>query len=218
MTGNKELIVGVLFERVRSHFVGVYRAVSPVVGVALMVIIVVMLAATTAGFALTFEDTLESPDIGTPEATDGSVNAWSDDDLLAPENATAGAEDVRYKVVFEVEADDSVSENSEDLSNIDVVVDTGDDMFTGVDDADFERLEVNGVELDVSAEDISWSADSGGSELNVEFSDVEYDPEEGDKVVLVFGGVDNPEDPGTYDVDVELNGDDSRAAELEIVE
>lgn len=209
--------MGVLYRRVRSHFAGVYRAISPVVGVALMVVVVVMLAATTAGFALTFEENLEEPDIGTPEATDGSVNAWSNDDLLAPENATAGAEDVRYKVVFEVDANDSVSENSEYLSNIDVVVDTGDDMFTGVGDADFERLEVNGDELEASTEDISWSADGGGSELNIEFSDIEYDPEEGDKVVLVFGGVDNPEDPGTYAVDVELNGDDSRAAELEIV-
>lgn len=198
---------------------GVYRAVSPVVGVVMMVVVVILLASTTAGFALTFDEQLRGPSIGTADGTDvGDVNPWSEDNLLAPKNATAGAEDVRYRLLFDIEAGDSVSEDSEYLVNIDVVVDTGDDMFTEVGAADFEKLAVNGEELEASPEDISWDSDSNGTELNIEFDDVEYDPSEGDEVVLIFGGVDNPEEPGTYAIDVELNGDDRKPGELEIVE
>lgn len=211
--------MGRLRNRVPERFVGVYRAVSPVVGVALMVVVVVLLASVTAGFALTFDEELQEPGIRTADGTDvGDVNPWSEDDLLAPKNATAGAEDVRYRLLFEVKPGDNVSDDDVDLVNIDVAVDTGDDMFTEVGSADFEKLEVNGETLEASAEDITWDSASGGSELAIEFTDMEYDPSAGDEVVLVFGGVDNPEEPGTYAIDVELNGDDRKSGQLEIVQ
>ncbi|WP_223174391.1 type IV pilin [Halorubrum xinjiangense] len=195
------------------------RAVSPVIGVVLMVVIVVVLAGTVAGFVLSFDDRLEEPDLDVDENTpDSAGNPWGEDELLAPEDATAGAEGVRYRLLFEVKSEDSVSEDSEELSNIDVVVTDGGDMFTNVAAGDFERLEINGEEQDVSESEITWDSDSGGAELNIEMDGVVYDPTEGDEVTLIFSGVDNPDDPGNYDVDVELNGDDRKEGDLEIVD
>lgn len=184
-----------------------------------MVVIVVVLAGTVAGLVLSFDDRLEEPDIGAGENSPGSSgNPWGEDELLAPEDATPGAEDVRYRLLFEVRSGDSVSEDSEELNNIDVVVTDGDDMFTNVAAGDFERLEINGEERTVSESEITWDSDSGGAELNIEFDGVAYDPTAGDEVTLIFAGVDNPDDPGNYDVDVELNGDDKKDGDLEIVD
>lgn len=181
-----------------------------------MVAIVVVLSATVAGFVLSFDERLNEPEIDVDEDDPG--NPWGEDELFSPEDATAGAEDVRYRLLFEVKSGDSISEESEELSNIDVVVNTGDDMFTGVAAGDFESLEINGEEQDIDESDLTWDSDSGGAELNIELDGVEYDPAEGDEVALIFAGVDNPEDSGNYDVDVELNGDDKKDGELEIVD
>ena len=179
-----------------------------------MIVIVIVLAATVGGIVLSFDDRLEEPEIGVDEAG----NPWEEGELLSPEDTTAGAEDVRYRLLFEVKPEDSISEESEELSNIDVVVDTGDDMFTGVAAGDFESLEINREEQDVDESDLTWDSDSGGAELNIELDGVEYDPANGDEVALIFDGVNNPEDPGNYDIDVELNGDDKKDGELEIVD
>lgn len=203
--------------RTPSYLLRAWRAVSPVVGVTLMVVIVILLSSIVAGFALSFDDKLDEPDLQQTD-TDDELNPWADDALLAPKDPVAGAEDVEYRLLFEIESSDSLSEDSEELSNIDVVVSTSDDMFTGVGEADLERLEINGAEQDVDASDITWDSDSGGAELNIETDGFSYDPSEGDEMVLVFGGVDNPESPGTYDVDVELNGDDQKDGEIEIVD
>lgn len=183
-----------------------------------MITVVVLLSSVVAGAALSFDDKLEDPELKEGADQEGDLNPWSDDSLFAPRNSVAGAEDVQYRVLFVIESDDDVSEDSEELGSIGVVVDTADDMFTGVGEADFEKIEVNGTELDVDPEDIEWGSDSGGSELNVDLDGVDYDPSSGDEFVLVFGGVDNPTSPGEYEVDVKLNGDDGRDGELEIVD
>lgn len=185
----------------------------------MIVAIVVVLAGTVAGLVLSFDDRLEEPDLRVDEnGPASSGNPWGEDELLAPEDATAGVEDVRYRLLFEVKSADSVSEDSEGLSNIDVVVTDGSDMFTGVEASDFESLEINGEEQSVSESEITWDSDSGGAELNIELDGVEYDPAEGDEVALIFAGVNNPDDPGNYNVDVELNGDDKKDGDLEIVD
>lgn len=184
-----------------------------------MVAIVVVLAGTVAGLVLSFDDRLEEPDLGVDEnSSSSSGNPWGEDELLAPEDATAGVEDVRYRLLFEVKSGDSVSEDSEELSNIDVVVTDGGDMFTSVAASDLESLEINGEEQNVSESDITWDSDSDGAELNIEFDGVVYDPEAGDEITLIFAGVDNPDDPGSYTVDVTLNGDDKKDGDLEIVD
>lgn len=184
-----------------------------------MVAIVVVLAGTVAGLVLSFDDRLEEPDLGVDENSSGSSgNPWGEDELLAPEDATAGVEDVRYRLLFEVKSGDGVSEDSEELSNIDVVVTDGGDMFTSVAASDLESLEINGEEQKVSENDITWDSDSDGAELNIELDGVVYDPEAGDEVTLIFAGVNNPDDPGNYTVDVALNGDDKKDGDLEIVD
>lgn len=184
-----------------------------------MVVIVVVLAGTVAGLVLSFDDRLEEPDLGEDEYSSGSSgNPWGADELLAPEDATAGAENVRYRLLFEVKSGDSVSEDSEELSNIDVVVTDGGDMFSNVAASDLESLAIDSEEQDVSESDITWDSDSGGAELNIELDDVAYDPEAGDEVTLTFAGVDNPDDPGNYNVDLELNGDDKKDGNLEIID
>ena len=189
------------------------------VGVVLMVAIVVVLAGTVAGLVLSFDNRLEEPDIGVEEnSPSSSGNPWGEDELLAPEDATAGAEGVRYRLLFEVKPEDSVSEDSEELSNVDVVVTDGGDMFTNVAAGNFERLDINGEEQDISESEITWDSDSGGAELNIELDGVAYDPTEGDEVTLIFSGVDNPDDPGSYRVDLELNGDDKKDGSLQIVD
>lgn len=188
-----------------------------------MVAIVVMLSGVIAGFILTFDDELNDPNLepNQGEGEDGDeegLNPWSDDGLFAPEDPAAGEDDVRYRLQFDIQSSDSVSEDSEELGNIDVIVSTGDDMFTDVAEADFERLEIDGVDQNLDPSDVTWAADSGGSELNIEFDGYNYDPSAGEEVTLIFGGVDNPDSSGTYNVDAELNGDDQKTGELEIVD
>lgn len=190
------------------------RATSPIIGVVLMIVVVVLLSSVIAGVLLTVDDLEE------PRYEDEEENPWSDDSLLGPEDPTAGATDVRYRVYFEIEDTDMEGDS---LNDVRVFVDTGDDMFSGTDRSDLETFEVemvDGTETEISDDVTDWETDQGGSELNIELAGDEYeDPSVGDVIVVVFGGVDNPDDPGTYDVEVELNGDeDLQDAELAIVE
>lgn len=190
------------------------RAVSPVVGVALMIVLVVLLASIVAGLLLTFDD-LEAP-----EFEDEQDHPWSDDTILGPENPTAGATDVRYRVYFEIADPDM---DGDALDQVRVYVDTGDDMFSGTGESDLDTFEVetvDGTEMEIDDDVDGWEIDEGGSELVIELDGSGHEnPSVGDVIVVVFGGVDNPDDPGTYDVAVELNGDeDEQDGELEIVE
>jgi len=192
------------------------RAVSPVVGVALMVVLVVVLSSAMAGLVLTYTDAPETPSFE-EEVQD---SPWDDDPLLGPEDATAGATDIRYRVYFEI-TDTNMEGDS--LNGVRIFVNTTDDMFSGTSQDDLETLEVektDGTELDIKSDVDGWSTSNDGSQLDIGLSGSEYpNPSVGDTIIIIFDGVDNPADPGTYDVEVELNGDeDLQEGELEIVE
>lgn len=180
-----------------------------------MIVIVVLLSSVIAGVLLTFDD-LEEPEL---EGERGE-HPWSEDSLLGPEDLTAGATDVRYRVYFEI-VDPEMEGDS--LNEVEIFVYTDDDMFSGTDRPDLETFEVetdDGIEKEISDDVDSWEVGEGGSELVIGLEgDGHEEPSVGDVIVIVFDGVDNPADPGTYDVDVELNGDeDEQRGELEIVE
>jgi hypothetical protein len=203
---------------------GVHRAVSPVVGVAL-------LASVLAGSLVALDDSLESPGYGDgpdddesggdeQDADDPVQNPWSGNPLLGPEDPTAGATDVRYRVYFEIADQNMVGDS---LNEVRISVTTGDDMFSGTDATDLETFTVettDGTEKEISDDVNSWQTGNDGSELVIGLQgNGHVDPSIGDVIVIVFGGVDNPEAPGIYDVTAELNGgEDGQAGELEIVE
>lgn len=206
-----------LFSRsVTDRLTEIRRAVSPVVGVALMIVMVITLAAVVTTMALSFGDDLEEPEF--------EQNPWADDDaLLAPEDPTPGAEDVRYRVLFEIQ-DSDVPDDGE-LSDVEVFVDVEDDIF---DDTELESLETFDVEtIDGDTIDLTagnnvddWELDDGETVIEMELGgDVGYDPQIGDLLVIIFGDVNNPDNAGTYEVEVDLNGDEeTQTGELEIIE
>lgn len=203
------------------------RAISSVVGVTLMVIIVVMLASVMTGMVLTFGDELEEPELTNSTNSAEALNPWDDEDaLLAPEDPAAGAEDVRYRVIFQIQSSDSDIEG-DSLNELRVEVSGVDEsMFSGVAESDVETFEVEktdgtvlDIQNDVETED-NWALQEGGSELEMTLGGSAYtNPEVGDVITVIFGNVDNPSDPGTYDITVTLNQDEADASgTLEIVE
>lgn len=194
----------------------VERAVSAVVGVAVMLVIVVVVSSVIAGFVLSYDDSLNDPDIDSE-----NVNPWGDDDaLLAPEDATAGAVDVRYRVLIEIKDSDM---NGDSLNELEVSVVTNDQMFQGTGPPDIEQFEVertDGTVMDIESDVNGWDIRNGGSELEIQLTGSEYpNPSTGDVITVIFDGVDNPSSSGTYDLTVTLNQDeDEQDGELEIIE
>lgn len=197
------------------------RALSSVVGVTLVIVIVLLLASVFAGLVLSFGDRLQEPEL----QENGSLNPWADgESLLAPETPTAGAEDVRYRVLFEIQDTDMEGDS---LNEVRISVNgVSESMFSGVRDEDIETFEVeqtDGTVLDILSDvedESNWAFQEGGSEVEITLSGSGYpNPSTGDVITIIFDGVDNPNDPGTYDVSVTLNQDeDEESGTLEIVE
>lgn len=199
-------------------------------GVTLMIVIVILLSSVMAGMVLTFGGGLEEPEF-LNNTTDSSVplNPWdSKDELLSPKNPVAGAEDVRYRVVFDIQENtggDSNDAVGNSLNGVRIIVDNVDrSMFSGVSKPDVETFEVqreNGTttefKSDVQDED-NWEFDNDNNELKMTLTG-NYDIKAGDEITIIIADVDNPSDPGTYDVTVQLNnGEDQESGKLEIIE
>lgn len=198
------------------------RAVSSVVGVAMMIVIVVLVASLIAGVVITFGDGLNEPKFETDET---SVNPWShSDSILVPKNPTAGAEDVRYRVEFKIMDPDM---NNESLNDIEISVsDVDNNMFSGVSDSEIQRFDVQTTDADVInledaiEDDDEWDLDKSDNELEIEMSGSNYpNPSTGDVITIIYDGVDNPNDPGTYNISVQMNeGEDEQHGELRIID
>lgn len=189
------------------------------IGVAMMIVLVVLLASTISGFLLTFDDSLNAPELEGEESSEDLDGPWSDDPLLGPEDPTAAATDVRYRVYFEIE---DTNMEGETLSDVKINVTTDDDMFSGTNQSNLETFRVeteDGTEIDVIDDVDDWASEDE-TKLEMEVGGDEYQNASlGDTIIIVFDGVDNPPDPGTYDVEVTLNeGGDVQEGELEIVE
>lgn len=185
---------------------------SPVVGVILMIVVTILLASVIAAMAISFDDRMTAPDWRA-----GEENPWAEDPLVGPEDPTAGAEDVRYRVYFELEEDP----DGAPLNTLTISVDAGDDMFSGTTDSDLEQFDIIRTNGSVSSpEEVhQWQADE--TELDIVIpgeGPTLFD--EGEVVEIVFGGVDNPAEPGTYDVTVSLNQANitEQRGDLEIVD
>lgn len=189
-----------------------YRAVSPVIGVVLMIVLTIVLAAMLATVALSFEDRLVAPQWNTD-----ADNPWAENPLFGPENPIAGAEDVRYRVYFEVEENATAGP----LNTITISVDTDeDDMFTGTTGESLETFDVirtNGTVVDLTPSE-KWTASENTLTIKPEKGKTDVG-EAGEVVEIIFGGVDNPADPGIYEVTVSIDQGNvaDQQGELEII-
>lgn len=185
------------------------RAISPVVGTVLMVVITILLASTLT-FVVQFdtndeiaEDVAEG-DLGT--ATEEGVSLQND--LVVAENTTPGASGVVHSTVLEV--DEAAGTTLDELivdypkEEVDLSTTQHEDVLTiGIDtdaDGSFERT--------FDADDVSGvGTNDDDSRLTVTF-DTGYTLSAGDRVTLRYDGADNPESAGEYNVTVTLNDPD----------
>jgi len=195
---------------------GTRRAVSAVIGVVLLVALVIILSSMIAGFALTLDAPAE-PAFTTPNASAGT-NPFSDiDELLAPEDPSAGATDVRYAMRFEISDGSDAIGNSLNEIRIEVA-DADEGLFDDVGEATLEEFSidpVDGSERSITDDVDGVSVENDGTALVVGLGG-NYDTGNGDVVFLIFDGVDNPTDPDTYDVSVTLNDEATQDGALEI--
>jgi len=189
----------------------VQQAVSPVVGVVLVVALTLLLASVvTAGLASLAQDRREkAEEIGIETATG---NPWigSPSGLVQLSDDRAGASDVRYRMNFTIEPGSDTVGNS--LNSVELEVRTGSpDMFSGTSEADLQKAAIDegsdGTIDRIITDDVNgWKVSDGGSTVKIEFSGA-YVAEASDSIIVVFGDVDNPNSPGTYDLAAQTSGD-----------
>ena len=185
------------------------RSVSPVIGVVLMIVITILLASVVAVAVMSFDGQLNEPDWG-----ERNENPWAQDPLLGPEDPTAGAQDVRYRIYLEF-GDDSPNDV---LNHVNVSVDAeGDDLFSGIETADVETFQIireNGSTVGLDGVD---TLDGSETEIRLSKPGRNFeDFQENDALEIIFGGVDNPIEPGSYEVTVDMTPGGIQEGELEI--
>jgi flagellin-like protein len=195
------------------------RAISPVLGVLLMVALTLVLASVFASGALTAgeglgekRDQFDETVARTPVST-ATGNPWAGDrgDLIRPANTQAGATDVEYRVNFTIEPGSDTIGNS--LNSVYIEVTTGSPpMFANTAREDLQRVVVDegsdGTVDQVITGDVNgWTVQNGGTALKIEFTGAAYTPQADDSIVVEFDGVDNPDTAGSYDLRAQTSGD-----------
>lgn len=188
------------------------RATSPVVATVMMVVLVLLLASMiVVGLSAYGEFGSEEATIERIGEQTATGNPWggSLSELIQVDDDEAGASDVRVRISFPIQADSDTDGNS--LNSVEADVQTGSpDMFSKTDEADLESAVVDtdgGSEVDLEDDLDGWTVSEGGSRVKIEFSGSAYTADTGDTIVIVFGNVENPPDPGTYDVRIQTSGD-----------
>lgn len=193
------------------------RAVSPTIGVVLLVAIGVTIAAGVAAVSLGLTDELdgtepeevaEYPGTATATPTGETTNA------VTSRNPTAGATDTRNVVRVAIPESGSNAAGSS-LSGLDVAYPSGFDasglttddvLVVGVDEDGDGTLDseltgdLSGVRVTDDGQTVELTF-GGNSGLNT-----------GDTVVAELDGIDNPASAGEYDVTVEINDGEETAA------
>lgn len=182
------------------------RAISPVVGTILMVVITILLAGTLT-FVVQFDTNDEMADDVVEGDLDTATPAGDDlqGDLVVAENATPGASDVVHSTVVEV--DEAAGTTLEELiveypkEEVDLSTTQHDEIITiGVDtdrDGAFEQS--------FDADDVSGiGTNDDNSRLSLTL-DTSYTLSEGDRLTVRYEGGDNPDSAGEYNVTVTLN-------------
>ena len=183
------------------------RAVSPVVGVALIVAITVVLAATVLVAVPAIGD-IEMPsfadsDGGTDDETANEVQT----ELIHAADGEPGEPDYHYVRVHIEEGSDAAGNS---LNQLQVTYPSSADA-SNVTGSDIERVGIDtdgdGVlETDAMVDLSGLSTSNDGSTLDVTFNG-NHNIDAGDWIVLDVSDVQNPASAGEYDVSVDVNGD-----------
>lgn len=186
-----------------------WRAVSPVIGVVLLVVITVLLAGSMS-FVFAFGSDLEGPDLGTPTPDDDTPSG----PLYALDEA-ANATGIEHAVLAEANG----TMDGKQLS--DIKVDYGSGSADPDNVSDFADITEVGVDTDGDDEiDVDLSGDLDGvntndnSRIRVAF-DTTYVLSEGDTVIVQYDGVDNPESAGEYEATVTLVAHDNTEQDVQ---
>ena len=180
------------------------RAVSPVVGVALIVAITVVLAATVLVAVPAIGD-IEMPSFADGDSDDEPNEVQTE--LIRAADGESGETDDHY-VRVHIEAGSNAVGNS--LNQLHVMY-PGSADASAVSGSDIERVGIDSdgdgvLEADamVDLNDVSTSDD--GNTLEVGFNG-NHNIDAGDWIVLDVSDVQNPTPAGEYDVSVDVNGD-----------
>lgn len=194
------------------------RGISPVVGVVLMIVVTLLLASVVAVGVTSIGDDLDADSAVPTAVPDGSIETVATDrwvgspgDLFSLSNDQAGATNGSMRVNFTIEDDSNTIGNSLNSVRLESN-DTSLTMFAGTERSDLERIAVDEdgdgiVDREITGDVNGWTVSDGGSTLKIELSGSAYSPEAGDSIVVVFGGVTNPPDAGTYALGAQTSGD-----------
>lgn len=204
------------------------RAVSPVVGVALMVGLTVIMASMLATGFISMGSGLDTglfdnaTDRGTGSGEDINPMSGSSGDLVRVSDRTAGATDVRYRINFTIEPDSDTIGNS--LNSVELEVTDGTpDMFSDTADDNLRKVFIDEgsdgtIDQEITSDANGWDVQNDGSKLTVEFSGSAYTASPSDSIVLILDGVTNPTSPGTYDIEAQTSGDgNTHSGTIEII-
>lgn len=189
------------------------RAVSPLVGVLLLVVLTLLISSVISYQLTELGGGLESKRAQYEDSVATlSGNPWSGEkgDVFRVSNNEAGATNVKYRVNFTIEPGSPVV--GENLGHLYIEVTTGTpDMFSNseLDDLITAGVDVDSdgsIDYDLSSDIAGWEVKNGGSGLKIDSDDTDYVASEGDSIIMVFEGVDNPDSPGEYELRAETNG------------
>lgn len=192
------------------------RGVSPVIGVVLMVVLVLLLASVFATGALRFGEDLSEPSFSADSNDESALsgNPWSGSrgDLVQLSDTRAGATDVSYRVNFTIREDSDTIGNSLNSVYLEVTTSPTPDLFSGTARDDLVRVVVDenstgSVDSEITGDVDGWNVENGGAALEIGFSGSAYTPSENDSIIVVFEGAKNPDTAGEYDLRAETSGD-----------
>ncbi|MFB6137989.1 MAG: archaellin/type IV pilin N-terminal domain-containing protein [Halobacteriaceae archaeon] len=196
------------------------RAVSPVIGTVVLVVIVILLAST---FTVGLPGMVDFGRLG--ETVEGLREAPDDHSIPTGELVSALEDDAlesgaRHRIEFHIRDGSNTAGNSLNVVQIEyeatdvTAMDARSDVTKlGIDTDGDRKVDVNAHgDLECCPPSDGVIVTDGGHTLRLELSG-NYNLEEDDTVIVVYDDVTNPGE-GTYDVTVSVNGDVSRTGQL----
>lgn len=186
------------------------RAVSPVVGVALMVVITLLLASTIM---------IGLPDSGIDMPTfadDADEDAAVQTELIVAVRGEPGIDD-EHQLRIKIEEGSDTAGNS--LNQLTIAypdaVNTSAVSGSDIDQVGIDRDGDGQLEADAMVDLNGLSTSDDGSTLTITFGG-NHDLEVGYWIVLDVTDLDNPDTAGEYSVSIDVNGDVTKQGTLEI--
>jgi len=184
-----------------------------VIGVILMVALTLVLASVFAVGLQSFGEGLDDSKSQFDNAvTTASANPWSGSqgDLVRISDTKAGATDVTYRINFTIESGSNTVGNSINSVYLEVTTESP-DMFSNTSQSDIAEVSIDGdsdgsIDQDITNDVNGWDVQNDGTALKIEMSG-DYTASADDSVIVIFEGVDNPQNAGDYDLRAETSGD-----------